>query len=289
MYVIVENTKYVFIWDGVQKPRQVSLDVRNMVDIDNTFSHLQILATRLRVLGSHQRKIYCHAVPAGGILSLAEILRAWERYVGYSSDKSGKKDLDSLMKFLSIEISSEDKIKLARNSFDSEQLNCKKKLRNFSTPATAVDLFYSNFKNRKDFKFKNSVNNCIYCEKTHASENCCEAASMLYGVKKSVVVKRGVCYISLKRGPMSHSCRSNVKCIKCNKRHYTVLCSKLPLRSGLETESASTENSTTGSSSSSIVLANQACTSEVLLQTLVVMLQNGNHKSLVRALIDTGS
>ncbi|GFS50875.1 integrase catalytic domain-containing protein [Trichonephila clavipes] len=59
--------------------------------------------------------------------------------------------------------------------------------------------------------------------------------------------------------------------------------------SGLETESASIENSTTASSSSSNVLANQACTSEVLLQTLVVMLQNGNHKSLVRALIYTGS
>ncbi|GFY28738.1 hypothetical protein TNCV_3441051 [Trichonephila clavipes] len=60
------------------------------------------------------------------------------------------------------------------------------------------------------------------------------------------------------------------------------------LISGLETESKF-ENSTTASSSSSNVLANQACTSEVLLQTLVVMLQNGNHKSLVRALIDTGS
>ncbi|GFV85032.1 integrase catalytic domain-containing protein [Trichonephila clavipes] len=88
---------------------------------------------------------------------------------------------------------------------------------------------------------------------------------------------------------MSHSCRSDVKCIICNKRHYAVLCSKLTLRSGLETESASIENSTTASSSSSNVLANQACTSEVLLQTLVVMLKNGNHKSLVRALIDTGS
>ncbi|GFY38842.1 CCHC-type domain-containing protein [Trichonephila inaurata madagascariensis] len=43
------------------------------------------------------------------------------------------------------------------------------------------------------------------------------------------------------------------------------------------------------SSSSSNVSANQACTSEVLLQTLVVMLKNGNHKSLVRALIDTRS
>ncbi|GFY41188.1 zinc finger CCHC domain-containing protein 13 [Trichonephila inaurata madagascariensis] len=188
-----------------------------------------------------------------------------------------------------LQVSSEDRIKLARNSFDSEKFNYKKKLGNLSTTATAADLFNSNFKNRKDFKFKNSNDNCIFCEKTHASENCCEAASMLYDVKKNAVIKRGVCYICLKRGHMSHSCRSDVKCIICIKRHYAVLCSKLPLRSGLETESASVENSTTASSSSSNVLANQACTSEVLLQTLVVVLQNGNHKSLVRALIDTGS
>ncbi|GFY45245.1 integrase catalytic domain-containing protein [Trichonephila inaurata madagascariensis] len=218
----------------------------------------------------------------------AEILRAWERYVGYSSDESGKKDLDSLMKFLSIEVSSEDRIKLARNSFDSEKFNYKKKLGNLSTTATAADLFNSNFKNRKDFKFKNSNDNCIFCEKMHASENCCEAASMLYDVKKNAVIKRGVCYICLKRGHMSHSCRSDVKCIICNKRHYAVLCSKLPLRSGLETESASVENSTTASSSSSNVLANQACTSEVLLQTLVVVLQNGNHKSLSNILLNPG-
>ncbi|GFW62653.1 integrase catalytic domain-containing protein [Trichonephila clavipes] len=71
----------------------------------------------------------------------AEILRAWERYVSYSSDESGKKDLDSLMKFLSIEVSSEDRIKLARNSFDYEKSNYKKKLGNLSTTATAADLF----------------------------------------------------------------------------------------------------------------------------------------------------
>ncbi|GFW88493.1 integrase catalytic domain-containing protein [Trichonephila clavipes] len=190
----------------------------------------------------------------------AEILRAWERYVGYSSDESGKKDLDSLMKFLSIEVSSEDRIKLAKCSFDSEKFNCKKKLGNLSTTA---DLFNCNFKNRKDFKFKNSNNNCIFCEKTHASENCCKAASMLYDFKKNVVIKRSVCYICLKKSHMSYSCRTGVKFIICNNRHYAVLCYKLPLRSGLETESASIENSTNASSSSSNVLANLACTYEV--------------------------
>ncbi|GFW50045.1 DUF1758 domain-containing protein [Trichonephila clavipes] len=261
----------------------------NKVNLSSLYDKIEAQLRALESLGVTKEKYAAMLFPLVESCLPAEILRAWERYVGYSSDESGKKDLDSLLKFLSIEVSSEDRIKLARNSFDSKKSNYKNKLGNLSTTATAADLFNSNFKNRKDFKFKNNNNNCIFCEKTHASENCCEAASMLYEVKKNAVIKRGVCYICLKKGHMSHSCRSDVKCIICNKRHYAVLCSKLPLRSGLETESASIENSTPASSSSSNVLANQACTSEVLLQTLVVMLKNGNHKSLVRALIDTGS
>ncbi|GFY33694.1 integrase catalytic domain-containing protein [Trichonephila clavipes] len=61
--------------------------------------------------------------------------------------------------------------------------------------------------------------------------------------------------------------------------------------SGLETESASIENSTTASSSSSNVLANQACTSEEssLTDSCGYVAKRKPHKSLVRALIDTGS
>ncbi|GFW48303.1 integrase catalytic domain-containing protein [Trichonephila clavipes] len=232
------------------------------VNLSSLYDKIEAQLRALESLGVTKEKYAAMLFPLVESCLLAEILRAWERYVGYSSDESGKKDFDSLMKFLSIEVSSEDRIKLARNSFDSEKSNYKKKLGNLSTTATAADLFNSNFKNRKDIKFKNNNNNCIFCEKTHASENCCESASMLYEVKKNAVIKRGVCYICLKKGHMSHSCRSDVKCIICNKRHYAVLCSKLPLRSGLETESASIENSTTASSSSSNVLANQACTSE---------------------------
>ncbi|GFX51706.1 DUF1758 domain-containing protein [Trichonephila clavipes] len=130
----------------------------------------------------------------------AEILRAWERYVGYSLDESGKKDLDSLMKFLSTEVSSEDRIKLASNSFDSEKFNYKKKLGNLSTTTTAADLFNSNFKNRKDFKFKNSDDNCIFFEKMHASEKLLRRSFCYMMLKKNAVIKRGVCYICLKRG-----------------------------------------------------------------------------------------
>ncbi|GFY50977.1 hypothetical protein TNIN_136041 [Trichonephila inaurata madagascariensis] len=65
--------------------------------------------------------------------------------------------------------------------------------------------------------------------------------------------------------------RFDVKCIICNKRHYAVLCSKLPLRSGLETESASVENSTTAGSSSSNVWLIKLALLKILLRTLVVI------------------
>ncbi|GFX89766.1 integrase catalytic domain-containing protein [Trichonephila clavipes] len=115
----------------------------------------------------------------------AEILRAWERYVGYSSDESGKKDLDSLMKFLSIEVSSEDRIKLARNSFDSKKSNYKNKLGNLSTTATAADLFNSNFK------------------KIGKTLNLRRIIIIVYFVKKcmplKIVVKQLLCYMKLRR------------------------------------------------------------------------------------------
>ncbi|GFW97587.1 uncharacterized protein TNCV_684571 [Trichonephila clavipes] len=161
------------------------------VNLSSLYDKIEAQLRALESLGVTKEKYADMLFPLVESCLPAEILRAWERYVGYSSDESGKKDLDSLMKFLSIEVSSEDRIKLARNSFDSEKSN-KKKLGNLSTTATAADLFNSNFKNRKDIKFKNNNNNCIFCEKTHTSENCCEAASMLYEVKKNAVIKRDI-------------------------------------------------------------------------------------------------
>ncbi|GFX88109.1 uncharacterized protein TNCV_159241 [Trichonephila clavipes] len=154
----------------------------NKVNLSSLYDKIEAQLRALESLGVTKEKYAAMLFLLVESCLPAEILRAWERYVGYSSDESGKKDLDSLMKFLSIEVSSEDRIKLARNSFDSKKSNYKNKLGNLSTTATAADLFNSNFK-----------------------------------------------------------------------------------KIGLETESASIENSTTASSSSSNVLANQACTSEVLL------------------------
>ncbi|GFX02186.1 DUF5641 domain-containing protein [Trichonephila clavipes] len=111
------------------------------VNLSSLYDKIEAQLRALESLGVTKQKYAAMLFPLVESCLPAEILRAWERYVGYSSDESGKKDLDSLMKFLSIDVSSEDRIKLARNSFDSEKSNYKKKLGNLSTTATAADLF----------------------------------------------------------------------------------------------------------------------------------------------------
>ncbi|GFW09899.1 integrase catalytic domain-containing protein [Trichonephila clavipes] len=113
----------------------------NKVNLSSLYDKIEAQLRALESLGVTKEKYAAMLFPLVESCLPAEILRAWERYVGYSSDESGKKDLDSLMKFLSIEVSSEDRIKLARNSFDSKKSNYKNKLGNLSTTATAADLF----------------------------------------------------------------------------------------------------------------------------------------------------
>ncbi|GFV04787.1 uncharacterized protein TNCV_1743481 [Trichonephila clavipes] len=96
------------------------------VNLSSLYDKIEAQLRALESLGVTKEKYAAMLSPLVKSGLPAEILRAWERYVGYSSDESGKKDLDSLMKFLSI-VLSEDRIKLARNSFDSEKSNYKKK------------------------------------------------------------------------------------------------------------------------------------------------------------------
>ncbi|GFY33029.1 uncharacterized protein TNCV_2229801 [Trichonephila clavipes] len=97
----------------------------NKVNLSSLYDKIETQLRALESLGVTKEKYGAMLFPLVESCFPAERY-AWERYVGYSSDESGKKDLDSLMKFLSIEVFSEDRIKLARNSFDSEKFNCKK-------------------------------------------------------------------------------------------------------------------------------------------------------------------
>ncbi|GFY00963.1 uncharacterized protein TNCV_1363691 [Trichonephila clavipes] len=95
------------------------------VNLSSLYDKIEAQLRALESLGVKKEKYAAMLFPLVESCLPAEILHVWERYVGYSSDESGRKDLDSLMKFLSIEVSSEDRIKLARNCFDSEKSNYK--------------------------------------------------------------------------------------------------------------------------------------------------------------------
>ncbi|GFW02597.1 integrase catalytic domain-containing protein [Trichonephila clavipes] len=93
------------------------------VNLSSLYDKIEAQLRALESLGVTKEKYAAMLFPLVESCLPAEILHAWERYVGYSSNELGKKDLDSLMKFLSIDVSSEDRIKLARNSFDSEKFD----------------------------------------------------------------------------------------------------------------------------------------------------------------------
>ncbi|GFS38161.1 hypothetical protein TNIN_300251 [Trichonephila inaurata madagascariensis] len=77
-----------------------------------------------------------------------------------------------------LQVSSEDRMKLARNSFDSEKFNYKKKLGNLSTTATAADLFNSNLNLRIVMIIVYFVKKCMPLK---------------------IVVKQLLCYMMLRR------------------------------------------------------------------------------------------
>ncbi|GFR28639.1 transposable element Tc1 transposase [Trichonephila clavata] len=50
---------------------------------------------------------------------------------------------------------------------------------------------------------------------------------MNYEDRKSQVMRKRCCLVSLKPGHMAKKCHSNVKCLICEKRHYALLCPDL--------------------------------------------------------------
>jgi hypothetical protein len=60
---------------------------------------------------------------------------------------------------------------------------------------------------------------CCYCQQGHFSNNCTRVTDT--EERKAILRKTGWCYICLRKGHMSKSCRSRSKCYKCKGRHHT--------------------------------------------------------------------
>ena len=65
---------------------------------------------------------------------------------------------------------------------------------------------------------------CIYCNmQNHSLETCLKLQSKTRDEKSKFIQEKGLCFGCLQSGHIVKSCRSRLKCAKCNKQHPTVL------------------------------------------------------------------
>ena len=64
---------------------------------------------------------------------------------------------------------------------------------------------------------------CCYCQQDHLPEHC---ASVTHpDARKQILRKVGRCLVCLRKGHISKSCRSNLKCSRCSGKHHSSICS----------------------------------------------------------------
>lgn len=119
-------------------------------------------------------------------------------------------------------------------------------------------------------------NKCFYCDSDkHILPDCKEFKSKHISERREFLSKRGCCFVCFFRGHLANTCKSNIRCKICARRHYDIMCPENKTEKVVETESTA--------------LSNKTCNQEVLMQTLTVCLINKNKEIQIRALIDTGS
>ena len=75
-------------------------------------------------------------------------------------------------------------------------------------------------------EFSTNVPTCCYCQQPHSSNNCKSVTNV--GERKEILKRAGRCYTCLRKGHVSHSCRSTAKCQKCKGRHHSSICTMKP-------------------------------------------------------------
>ncbi|GFU27669.1 putative RNA-directed DNA polymerase from transposon X-element [Trichonephila clavipes] len=92
-------------------------------------------------------------------------------------------------------------------------------------------------------------------------------------------IQKHACFRCLETSHVSRSCKYKMKCLSCDKNHYTIMCA--------DKESAQSNDENTVVSSS--VLSNQSVNETVYLQTLVLRIEHNGKELKVRTILDSGS
>lgn len=211
-----------------------------------------------------------------------EVFVAWQRSPFYEKDGSAenppKSKLDYLLQFLKAESQREMKREQAKEDFNWDAVSFKKQDPN---KAKKVRKSSEDFPTNAGLLSQNAKLDCIFCDKNnHQSCRCYKGKDMTLEDKKWQVRAKQACFICLLPGHRSNKCQADVKCQKCTKRHYEIMCP------GSATGEASHSSRETTSSSLGI-----QCQGNILLKTIVVKvkLDNSPEYRLVRVLFDDGS
>ncbi|UYV77314.1 hypothetical protein LAZ67_15000474 [Cordylochernes scorpioides] len=222
-----------------------------------------------------------------------ELIKIWQRsrtpYIEAGIENSGAKafdKLEGLIEFLKQEVKNAERISFVAEGFEpSLPLKQGKRENNPPKIHTASALFVG----------KTNLP-CLFCDKdNHLSQNCFKAAKMLESDRLKRVQDAKVCFKCLRKNHLKKDCRSFVRCKRCQGPHFEIMCrgtshsqEDLNWRSDNRSHNSLAEQNE-GNNEPVTAMANQVCTNNISLMTLIVKLKGPKRSKMVRVLLDSGS
>ncbi|UYV77383.1 hypothetical protein LAZ67_15000803, partial [Cordylochernes scorpioides] len=201
-----------------------------------------------------------------------DVLQIWQRRpeAGYQSgDNTGEpgssQRLSNLLKFIKEEIRGAERLEFVRAGFKRpEKMQEKQEIQRRTSPIEAHLLNQSNNES------------CAFCDMSnHTSRNCNRAKQMTLEQRRQKTTRAKVCFRCLGRRHMARGCRSKFKCFVCGGRHVELMCSGR--RQEIHENKADVREDNLEAPSTS--MANQACSSEVLLM-ITALYNQANGKNI---------
>ncbi|XP_055924516.1 uncharacterized protein LOC129956609 [Argiope bruennichi] len=258
-----------------RKDLLIEVYIRDLLALVNSKSNIK-LNDLYDKLGSYLRALEILGVTASNYAAMlypvveshlpTEILKAWDRYrlnrEGKEDDPVVSKDkvLENLMTFLRHEVEGEDHRFPAETSFGNgmkRKESYKPPLRDEPTAATLIA--------------NTSVgrNQCIFCERAHASQDCQKISNLAYEDRKGQVMRKRCCLVCLKPGHMAKRCNSSVKSLISGRRHYALPCPDLR-KDKISSKSREVDE---GQHSTETLLTNLPSERKIYLKTITVRLR----------------
>lgn len=272
-----------------------AMDTTGM-SLSSLYDKLETQLRALESLGVTKEKYAAMLFPLVESALPNDILKVWERYRSANKNKTiinsstgnfndiinGSDNLSLLLDFLRNEVESEKRINLAQSSFSKESSENKwtvcTRMNNESKLYTAAALHIAGSKEQTGTIGK-KIPFCIFCNKSHLSQDCLKAQKLSLVERKSIVKDKKGCFICLKQFHNFKQCRAFLKCIVCSRKHYPIMCPDLENKKQKDdNENKNVENSLTSNLKTT-----------VLLQTLLVKINFEGREKIVRTLLDSGS